>query len=169
MPPTRPHGGWESGAYPFNNWMEISPRPGFWDGEGGYSHIRQNVPDGELCSAGRESNRGLDLARGDWPTTELRSGAEDVFTFHATAAHGEYVLEIYATKDGYSPTQKLTWGDLDKTPFFITNGTAIDNGDYTFDVTLPDKHGKHLLYAVYSGNNAQGGESFNSCIDVNFT
>ena len=30
---------------------------------------KQLIPDGKLCSAGRDKYRGLDLARGDWPAS----------------------------------------------------------------------------------------------------
>src|SRR5262245_61466094 len=48
---------------------------------------RQEIPDGELCSAGLAAFRGLDLPRADWQTTSLHGGGQVTFGYRATIPH----------------------------------------------------------------------------------
>lgn len=69
------------------------------------------IPDGELCSAGNDEFKGLDLARADWPATGVRGGSY-TFRYRVTAPH-RGTFEVYLTKAGYDPAQPLSWADLD--------------------------------------------------------
>lgn len=69
------------------------------------------VPDGELCSAGNDEFKGLDLARADWPATVVRGGSY-TFRYRVTAPH-RGTFEVYLTKPGHDPAQPLSWADLD--------------------------------------------------------
>jgi len=62
---------------------------------------REVVPDGQLCSAGLEAYRGLDIARADWPTTTLRAGAGFTLTYRSTIPH-KGTFSLYLTKEGYA-------------------------------------------------------------------
>lgn len=68
------------------------------------------IPDGELCSAGNDEFKGLDLPRADWPATGVSSGSY-TFRYRVTAPHkGTFV--VYLTKPGYDPAQPCpgpTW------------------------------------------------------------
>jgi predicted carbohydrate-binding protein with CBM5 and CBM33 domain len=92
------------GTQPFYDWNEVNQL------QAGGNH-RAIIPDGRLCSGGRDKYRGLDLARSDWPATPISAGNLTI-TYHATAPHANSNFEFYITRAGYSPTQPLRWSDL---------------------------------------------------------
>ncbi|MGY1501964.1 lytic polysaccharide monooxygenase auxiliary activity family 9 protein [Streptomyces sp. QTS52] len=123
------------------------------------------IPDGELCSAGNEEFKGLDLARTDWPATSVRGGSY-TFRYRVTAPHkGTFV--VYLTKPGYDPAQPLSWADLDLGhPVAVATDPAAAGGFYTFSGTLPQRSGRQLLYAIWQRSDSP--EAFYSCSDVTF-
>ncbi|MEU0588128.1 lytic polysaccharide monooxygenase [Streptomyces sp. NPDC006132] len=126
---------------------------------------RQLIPDGKLCSAGNEQFVGLDLARADWPATSVKSGAH-TFKYRVTAPH-KGTFTVYLTKPGYDPAQPLAWHDLDlEHPVATATDPAATGGFYTFSGRLPERSGKHLLYAVWQRSDSP--EAFYSCSDVSF-
>ncbi|WP_216589046.1 lytic polysaccharide monooxygenase auxiliary activity family 9 protein [Streptomyces brasiliscabiei] len=126
---------------------------------------RELIPDGELCSAGNEAFKGLDLARADWPATSVRAGSA-TFGYRVTAPHkGTFV--VYVTKPGHDPSRPLAWDDLDLAhPVAKAVDPAASGGFYTFSGTLPQRSGKHVLYAVWQRSDSP--EAFYSCSDVSF-
>ncbi|WP_031040336.1 lytic polysaccharide monooxygenase auxiliary activity family 9 protein [Streptomyces sp. NRRL F-5650] len=123
------------------------------------------IPDGKLCSAGDPAFKGLDLARADWPTTSVSSGPY-TFKYRVTAPH-KGTFKVYITKPGYDPSQPLGWGDLDlSAPVATSTDPVASGGFYTFSGTLPERSGKHLLYAVWQRSDSP--EAFYSCSDVTF-
>ncbi|WP_282701544.1 lytic polysaccharide monooxygenase [Streptomyces sp. CC219B] len=123
------------------------------------------IPDGKLCSANNEQFKGLDLARADWPATSV-SGGSYTFKYRVTAPH-KGTFKVYITKDGYDPAGPLDWGDLDLAdPVATATDPAASGGFYTFSGTLPERSGKHLLYAVWQRSDSP--EAFYSCSDVTF-
>ncbi|MCI3243619.1 lytic polysaccharide monooxygenase auxiliary activity family 9 protein [Streptomyces spinosisporus] len=123
------------------------------------------IPDGKLCSANSEEFKGLDLARADWPATSVSSGSY-TFKYRVTAPH-EGTFKVYITKDGYDPSQPLAWSDLDlQHPVATATDPVASGGFYTFSGTLPQRSGKHLLYAVWQRSDSP--EAFYSCSDVAF-
>ncbi|AXL87828.1 chitin-binding protein [Streptomyces sp. CB09001] len=123
------------------------------------------VPDGKLCSAGDPAFKGLDLARADWPATGVSSGSY-TFKYRVTAPH-KGTFKVYITKPGYDPSQPLGWGDLDlSAPVATSTDPVASGGFYTFSGTLPERSGKHLLYAVWQRSDSP--EAFYSCSDVTF-
>jgi chitin-binding protein len=147
------------GPQPLYDWMEVN----IANAAGNHREI---IPDGQLCSAGRDKYRGLDLARSDWPTTTLPSGGSSfTFEYRATAPHaGGY--ELYVTKDGYDPNQPLRWSDLEDTPFHVEDAPQLVDGYYLMDATLPDKQGRQLIYAIWQRTDSP--EAFYACSDVVF-
>lgn len=126
---------------------------------------RELIPDGKLCGAGDEAFRGLDLARADWPATSVRAGSY-TFRYRATAPH-KGTFEVYVTKPGHDPSRPLAWDDLDLAhPVATATDPAASGGFYTFSGTLPQRSGKHLLYAVWQRSDSP--EAFYSCSDVTF-
>ncbi|HZF90572.1 lytic polysaccharide monooxygenase [Streptomyces sp.] len=126
---------------------------------------RALIPDGKLCSANNEAFKGLDLARADWPATSVRSGSY-TFKYRVTAPH-RGTFTVYLTKPGYDPAQPLAWDDLDlANPVATATDPAAAGGFYTFSGTLPERTGKHLLYAVWQRSDSP--EAFYSCSDVTF-
>jgi chitin-binding protein len=133
-------------------------------GDAGGRH-QQLIPDGKLCSANSEEFKGLDLARADWPATGVNSGSH-TFKYRVTAPH-KGTFTVYITKPGYDPAKPLAWKDLDLAhPVATSTNPAATGGFYTFSGTLPQRSGKHLLYAVWQRSDSP--EAFYSCSDVSF-
>ncbi|MFJ2059222.1 lytic polysaccharide monooxygenase [Streptomyces sp. NPDC087908] len=125
---------------------------------------RELIPDGKLCSAGNDKYRGLDLARADWPASNLGSGAH-TFRYKGTAPHrGSF--ELYVTKDGYDPSKPLKWSDLEDKPFATVTDPRMESGDYVFQGTVPKKSGRHLIYSIWQRSDSP--EAFYTCSDVVF-
>ncbi|MFG3156595.1 lytic polysaccharide monooxygenase [Streptomyces sp. NPDC048219] len=133
-------------------------------GDAGGRH-QELIPDGRLCSANSEEFKGLDLARADWPATGVNSGSY-TFKYRVTAPH-KGTFKVYITKPGYDPAKPLGWGDLDlSAPVATVTDPVASDGYYTFSGTLPERTGKHLLYAVWQRSDSP--EAFYSCSDVSF-
>ncbi|MFD6888414.1 lytic polysaccharide monooxygenase [Streptomyces sp. NPDC059957] len=122
------------------------------------------IPDGQLCSAGNDKYRGLDLARADWPASPMAAGAH-TFRYKGTAPH-KGSFELYVTKDGYDPSKPLKWSDLEAAPFAKVTDPGMQNGDYVFSGTVPNKTGRHLIYSVWQRSDSP--EAFYTCSDVVF-
>ncbi|MEW2573982.1 lytic polysaccharide monooxygenase [Streptomyces sp. NPDC047070] len=125
---------------------------------------KQIIPDGKLCSAGNDKFKGLDLARADWPATQLTSGNR-TFRYKGTAPH-KGSFELYVTKDGYDPAKPLKWSDLESTPFLKVTDPKLENGDYVFSGVVPVKSGRHLIYSIWQRSDSP--EAFYTCSDVVF-
>ena len=129
------------------------------------------IPDGQLCSGGNTGFSGYDLARTDWPLTHLTAGANFSFKY-SNWAHHPGTFYFYVTKDSWSPTRPLAWGDLE-TPFLtVTNppqngSPGTNEGHYYFNGTLPtNKSGRHIIYSRWVRSDSQ--ENFFACSDVTF-
>jgi predicted carbohydrate-binding protein with CBM5 and CBM33 domain len=127
---------------------------------------REVIPDGALCSGGVAGFAGLDLPRTDWPTTEVRAGAEFTFTYRTTIPHqGEF--RLYVTKDGYDPTSPLAWSALEEEPFLAVTDPELVDGAYQLPGRLPDgKTGHHLLFTIWQ--NFDTPDTYYACSDVVF-
>ncbi|WP_240136521.1 lytic polysaccharide monooxygenase [Streptomyces sp. MUM 178J] len=146
-----------SGTQAFYDWNEVNI------GDAAGRH-RQIVPDGKLCSAGRDKYKGLDLPRADWPASKLGSGSH-TFRYKATAPH-RGGFELYITKDGYDPTKPLKWSDLEEKPFATVADPKLVNGEYVFEGVVPKKSGRHLIYSIWQRSDSP--EAFYTCSDVVF-
>ncbi|MFD9354984.1 lytic polysaccharide monooxygenase [Streptomyces sp. NPDC060031] len=122
------------------------------------------IPDGQLCSAANPKYKGLDLARADWPASPMAAGAH-TFRYKGTAPH-KGSFELYVTKDGYDPSKPLKWSDLEPAPFVKVTDPGMQNGDYVFSGTVPNKSGRHLIYSVWQRSDSP--EAFYTCSDVVF-
>ena len=128
---------------------------------------RQKIPDGKLCSGGLASFKGLDLARPDWPTTNLTAGAAFTFQYRVTIAH-QGSFRLYVTKDGYSPSRPLRWADLEPTPFATATDPTIRSGSYLIKATLPaGRTGRQLIYTIWQTTSTP--DTYYSCSDVVFS
>ncbi|MFE7135935.1 lytic polysaccharide monooxygenase [Streptomyces sp. NPDC057638] len=145
------------GTQPLYDWNEVN----LADVNGAH---KQRIPDGKLCSVGREKYKGLDAPRTDWPTTTLNSGT-NTFRWRATAPH-RGTMSLYITKDSYDPTKPLTWNDLEAQPFVSLVDPPLVNGSYVFQGTLPKKTGRHLIYSILQRSDSP--EAFYTCSDVAF-
>ncbi|CAL9617556.1 GlcNAc-binding protein A [Streptomyces sp. enrichment culture] len=74
---------------------------------------------------------------------------------------------MYATKPGYDPAKRLAWADLDlEHPVAKATDPVPAGGFSTFTGTLPERSGRHPLYAVWQRSDSP--EAFYSCSDVDF-
>ncbi|MEU1756437.1 lytic polysaccharide monooxygenase [Micromonospora matsumotoense] len=129
------------------------------------------IPDGKLCSGGNTGFAGFDLARTDWPLTHLTSGARLDFKY-SNWAHHPGTFYFYVTKDSWSPTRPLAWGDLEEPFLTVTNppqrgASGTNDGHYYFSGNLPSgKSGRHIIYSRWVRSDSQ--ENFFGCSDVTF-
>ncbi|RCV49493.1 cellulose-binding protein [Marinitenerispora sediminis] len=153
----------EGGQYAFYNWFGnlISDAAG---------RHREVIADGELCGPS-DSFDAFNAPHDEWPTTELESGAGITFRYNAWAPHPGTWYQ-YVTKDGWDPDQPLTWDDLEPVPFDEVTNPPIDGEgphgrEYTWDATLPEKSGRHIIYSIWERSDSP--EAFYNCSDVVFT
>lgn len=150
------------GTQAFYDWNGVNRL----DANGRHQEI---IPDGKLCSAGKDLDKGLDLARSDWPaqTPAPDPNGNFRFVFRATAPHATQYFQFYITRDGYNPLQPLRWTDLEAAPFCTITNVALTNGRYELNCPLPHgKTGKHVIYNIWQRSDST--EAFYSCIDVQF-
>jgi predicted carbohydrate-binding protein with CBM5 and CBM33 domain len=127
---------------------------------------REIIPDGRLCSAGRDKYKGFDLARADWPAATLPTSGSYTFTYRATAPH-RGTFELYVTRNGYDPTRPLRWSDLEAAPFSRVTNPPLSGGSYTWTAQLPQgRSGRHLVYTIWQRSDSP--EAFYACSDVVF-
>jgi len=144
-----------------------------WNGvnQGNANDMHQDIiPDGKLCSGGKELFKGMDLARSDWPSTMIApdSSGRFEFVFIATAPHSTDYFRFYVTEDGYNPLDSLKWSDLEDSPFCTINDVVLENGRYRMNCPLPQgKSGKHVIYTIWQRDDSQ--EAFYTCTDVEFS
>ncbi|MGW7364874.1 lytic polysaccharide monooxygenase auxiliary activity family 9 protein [Streptomyces sp. NPDC054841] len=146
-----------SGPQAFYDWNEVN----IANAAGNH---KQLIPDGKLCSAGRDKYKGLDLPRADWPSSKLAAG-NHTFRYKGTAPH-KGSFELYITKDGYDPSKPLKWSDLEAQPFAKVTDPKLVNGEYVFDGTVPGRSGRHLIYSIWQRSDSP--EAFYTCSDVVF-
>jgi chitin-binding protein len=140
------------GTQPFYDWNEVN----LANAAGNHRAI---IPDGQLCSAGRAKYRGLDLARNDWPATKVSAGNRQV-TYDPTAPHRNGNFTFYLTKQGWSPTTPLRWGDLVQIAYFDHTPA------FSWAINLPSRTGRQLLYSIWQRTDSP--EAFYTCSDLVF-
>ncbi|MET7418817.1 lytic polysaccharide monooxygenase [Dactylosporangium sp. NPDC005555] len=127
------------------------------------------IPDGQICGAGTTKYAAYNAARADWPVTHLTAGSTIQLRYSNWAAHPG-TFHLYVTRDGWSPTTPLAWGDLE--PFWSStdppqSGPPGALNYYYFNTTLPSaKTGRHMLFVQWVRSDSQ--ENFFSCSDIAF-
>jgi predicted carbohydrate-binding protein with CBM5 and CBM33 domain len=128
---------------------------------------RTTIPDGKLCSGGLAAYKGLDLVRGDWPTTRVTAGATTTLAYKERIPH-KGTFKVFVTKDGYNPKQALRWSDLEDTPFLTVTDPPLVGGAYQLKGALPaGKTGPHIIYTIWQ--NSSTADTYYSCSDVVFS
>ena len=147
------------GTQPLYDWNEVNI------GNAGGNH-QALIPDGELCSAGRDKYAAFDEPRSDWARTIMPDSGTYVFLFNAYVPHNQGYFDIFVTKDGFNPaTDLLTWADLELIERVVE--PPIVDGNYYMPVELPQgKSGHHIIYTIWQRNDSL--EAFYSCSDVWF-
>ena len=146
-----------AGTQAFYDWHEVNRQLPNHD-------YRTQIPDGKLPGAGRDKYGGLNLARTDWPATKVQAGPYHC-VFAAATPHDPSYFEAYITKPGYDPRQPLKWSDLEPLPGGET--ARLVGKNYLFDVTFPQRTGRHILYVIWQRIDPVG-EVFFSTSDIDF-
>ncbi len=154
----------ESGAFPFVQRSEISANVANYRD---MAHVQAVVRDGELCSAGDASKKGLNIPSPYWQRTSVTPDANNQIelVFYAKAAHNPSYWQFYLTKPTYDATQPLTWSDLE---LIDTAGDVYADAEkmYRIPVTFPaDRSGDAVLYTRWQRIDAAG-EGFYNCSDI---
>jgi chitin-binding protein len=123
------------------------------------------IPDGHLCSANRSNLFGMDLARTDWPATNVTAGPLQ-FVWTNTAAHKTMYFRYYITREGYNHAQPLRWSDLE---LIHDSGKADQETTSYHTVQLPPRTGRHIVYSIWQRDwERDSAEGFYQCIDVDY-
>lgn len=147
---------WAAEPQALYDWMEVN----IGDAAGRHQEL---IPDGELCSAGRDKFAAFDVPGDDWPATELSREADGHthLLFEATAPHATEYFRYYLTREGYDPLQPLRWDDLQ---LVYDSGALSASPEYHFDVSFPERTGRHIIYMIWQRSDSP--EAFYSCSDV---
>lgn len=147
-----------SGTQPLYDWNEIN------QGNAGGNH-QALIPDGQLCSAGREKYAAFDEGRTDWARTIMPDSGAYTFLYDAYVPHNNGYFELWVTKDGYDPTVPLKWADIEQ--FAVIQRPPVVGDNYEMTVDLPaGKSGHHVIYSIWQRYDSQ--EAFYACSDVWF-
>ena len=103
----------------------------------------------------------------------MQTGKQN-FEYHVTAAHktiNKGYVDLYISKDNWSPDSPITWDTIEDTPFchWVPDRypTPIQQGGPSeqFSCTLPkEKSGQHVIFAIWQRDDSE--EAFYSCSDV---
>lgn len=152
------------GTQPLYDWNSIR------QGDANGQH-RDIIPDGQLCSGGNSTFRGMDLLRSDWQATTIAPDANGQFEFvyYATAPHATQDMIFYITPLNWNATQPLRFDDMQE---FCRLGQiplvdlAGGKKGYKMICDLPQRSGKHVIFNIWQRSDSP--EAFYSCSDVNF-
>ena len=148
---------WSQNSQALYDWMEVN----IGDADGRHQQL---IPDGQLCSAGKDKYAALDAVSGSWPITDMRSSSRGLYRlqYTATAPHATAYFRFYLTKSGFNPaTSSLGWSDLE---LVYDSGPAPAQSSYSWDVPLPARSGHHILYTIWQRSDSP--EAFYSCSDI---
>ncbi|MEU4555306.1 chitin-binding protein [Micromonospora violae] len=135
------------------NWMSQ-----LRDGLAGQFQAR--TPDGQLCSNALSRNNSLNQP-GAWRATNVSRNL--TVQMYDQASHGADYFRVYVTKQGFNPaTQQLGWGNLD---LITTTGRYAPAQNISFNVSLPDRSGKHILFVVWKASHMD--QTYMWCSDIN--
>ncbi|MBT2210968.1 lytic polysaccharide monooxygenase [Actinomadura sp. NEAU-AAG7] len=145
---------------------EVKYEPQSVEGPKGFP--KSGPRDGTICAAGDSRWAPLDDPRGgQWPATSLTGGQSYTFAWTLTAAHSTASFRYFVTKDGWDYKRPVTRAALDLTPFLrLDYGNKQPPRDFSHSGTLPVRHGRHLIVAVW--DIADTGNAFYQCSDVDF-
>ncbi|WP_457032540.1 lytic polysaccharide monooxygenase auxiliary activity family 9 protein [Kitasatospora sp. P5_F3] len=158
-----------------------------WNNDLRYLEYRKFFEGNTVASTGNKAYQGLDLvpddSLGDWPVTVLDAGsASHTFVYDYMAYHDgdSWSQRWFITRQGWHPTDGLSWEDLDSTPFLVeVQGAAREEDSTSWEFsTLPHRTGRAAIVHVWGGhggpdtpdggNGGKTGEFFLSVCDVNF-
>jgi chitin-binding protein len=138
------------------DWMEVN----IGDADGRHQQL---IPDGELCSAGRDKYAAFDTP-GDWPVTHLEpnSAGQHEIVYTNTAPHATAYYRLMLTRPGFDArTDRLRWDDLEQV---YDSGPLAAAQQNRFTVSLPARAEPAILYVIWQRSDSP--EAFYSCSDV---
>jgi predicted carbohydrate-binding protein with CBM5 and CBM33 domain len=138
------------------DWMEVN----IGDADGRHQQL---IPDGELCSAGRDKYAAFDRP-GDWPVTHLtpNSAGQYEVVYTNTAPHATAYYRLMLTREGFDArTDTLRWADLEQV---YDSGPLAASPQNRFTVSLPARSQPAILYVIWQRSDSP--EAFYSCSDV---
>jgi hypothetical protein len=147
---------WTADSQALYDWMEVN----IGDVDGAH---QQRIPDGELCSAGRDKYAAFDRP-GEWPITNLQPTAAGRFdvVYTSTAPHATAYYRLLLTKPGFDArTDTLGWSDLEQV---YDSGPLAASAQNHFSVTLPARSEPAILYTIWQRSDSP--EAFYACSDV---
>jgi predicted carbohydrate-binding protein with CBM5 and CBM33 domain len=138
------------------DWMEVN----IGDADGRHQQL---IPDGELCSAGRDKYAAFDRP-GEWPVTHLTRNAAGQYdvVYTNTAPHATAYYRLMLTREGFDArTDTLRWADLEQV---YDSGPLAASPENRFTVSLPTRREPAILYVIWQRSDSP--EAFYSCSDV---
>jgi chitin-binding protein len=147
----------------FYDWHELSRNIADYENPDSY---KDAIADGEIVGAGREKYSCLNEPRDDWPATNVASG-DYLLTFFAHVPHDPSYFRVWVTKDGYDPLQPLTWDGANGLEELAVGDVYRNLPDYHFQVNLPERTGRHIIYVAWQRIDPVG-ECFFAACDVIF-
>ncbi|HEV7762068.1 MAG TPA: lytic polysaccharide monooxygenase [Acidimicrobiales bacterium] len=147
---------WAADAQALYDWMEVN----IGDADGRHQQL---IPDGELCSAGRDKYAAFDRP-GSWPLTQLQPNASGRFdvVYTSTAPHATAYYRLLLTRPGFDArTDALRWADLEQV---YDSGALPASAQNHFSVALPARSEPAILYTIWQRSDSP--EAFYACSDV---
>lgn len=147
---------WDQNEQALFDWMEVNIA-------NADDRHRELIPDGQLCSAGRDKYAAFNEP-GDWPLTQLRPDANGQFevVFTNTAPHATAYYRFFITRPGFDArTDLLNWADL---TLVHDSGPLPAAPENRFTMDLPDRDQPAILYVIWQRSDSP--EAFYACSDV---
>lgn len=148
---------WNSNPQALYDWNEVNI------GAAAGQH-QSLIPDGQLCSAGRDKYAAFNVASDKWPTTNLTPDADGLYTlkWQATAPHATSYYRVYVTKPTFNVNAApLKWSDLE---LVYDSGQRAPEAYPVLRTNLPQRTSHSMLYTVWQRSDST--EAFYACNDV---
>ena len=147
---------WRADPQALYDWTEVN----IPDAAGRHHRL---IPDGKLCSAGREKYSAFDAPSTQWPVTHLKPDADGKFTLKwmSTAPHATAYYRIYLTKPTFDAKAPLKWSDLQ---LVHDSGPRAAAPETVIRTALPQRQGRQILYTIWQRSDSS--EAFYACSDV---
>ncbi len=133
--------------------------------------VKEIVPDGQLCGAGRDKYAGFNTPTSAWPYRAYEPGTSILYRYTAWAHHPGQI-DLYVSKPGFDPTtEALGWDDLEAQPLATISTNAVNGQSseynsptYEQQITLPDRTGRMLVASIWRRSDSP--EVFYYCSDL---
>lgn len=148
---------WGANSQALYDWNEVN------QGAAGGNH-QPLLPDGQLCSGGRDKYAAFNTASNKWPVTNLKPDADGKYTlkWYATAPHETSYYKVYITKEGFDVNAApLKWSDLE---LVGQTGPSARETYPTMKMPLPKRNSHSIMFSIWQRSDST--EAFYACNDV---